>query len=408
MCRSKWKRKTLTAAVMFSVTCGWAQTKVVTLDLTPYGVMTDAELSVLHTIAGYIVAGPPGGIAWGGVGTLAIDSAGYVYVGLPIWASGYAPKNPVRGTGDKFRVLAVNVASGGKVERTMDFPSESLDRLALHLADDGTLLVFANDALMRVGSNGRPTAQLAVPNEQKQVDNWDVDISTTGGTLRLRLNNQHTIVVNAKTLAVEKQCQEKEEEDDTGTMTDDLELSSRSTGTSPNPSNGLERETFCEKGSILSSFGKINFVPAIVSDNQFLAIEEGSMALRKLSGETVWTSNPPAPLLFDTREGRYEVNRDSGTYEGRYELSRDGSRVTIQLLRVAQYQPPETQETRPMQVEDSVGVWDVATGRLVGEVPLLGHTTDRFFNPDSKTAVSPDGKLLAVLEEGVLTVWRVE
>jgi hypothetical protein len=402
MCRSKWKQKTLTAAVMFSVTCGWAQTKVVTLDLTPYGVMTDAELNVLHPIPdpppkykGYMIAGPPDGIAWGGVGALAIDSTGYVYVGLPIWASGNAPKNPVRGTGDKFRVLAVNAASGGKVERTMDFPSKSLDRLALHLADDGTLLVFANDALMSVGSNGRPTAQLAVPNEQKQFDLWDVDISTTGRTLRLRLNSQHTIVVNAKTLAVEKDCQENEEEDDTGTMTDDLELSSRSTGTSPNTANGLERETFCEKGSILSSFGKISFVPAIVSDNQFLAIEEGSMALRELSGETVWTSNPPAPLILDT-------------YEGRYELSRDGSRVGIQLMRVAQYQPPETIQTTPKTVEDSVGVWDVATGRLVAKVPLLGHTTDRFFNPDSQIAISPDGKLLAVLEDGMLSVWRVE
>jgi hypothetical protein len=234
-----------------------------------------------------------------------------------------------------------------------------------------------------------------VPNEQKQFDLWDVDISTTGRTLRLRLNSQHTIVVNAKTLAVEKDCQENEEEDDTGTMTDDLELSSRSTGTSPNTANGLERETFCEKGSILSSFGKISFVPAIVSDNQFLAIEEGSMALRELSGETVWTSNPPAPLILDT-------------YEGRYELSRDGSRVGIQLMRVAQYQPPETIQTTPKTVEDSVGVWDVATGRLVAKVPLLGHTTDRFFNPDSQIAISPDGKLLAVLEDGMLSVWRVE
>ncbi len=402
MCRSKWKRKILTAAVMFSVTCGWAQTKVLTLDLTPYGVMTDAELNVLHPIPdpppkykGNLVAGPPDGIAWSGVGALAIDSAGYVYVGLPIWASGDAPKNPVRGTGDKFRVLAVNVASGGKVERTMDFPSKSLDRLALHLADDGTLLVFANDALMRVGSNGRPTAQLAVPNEQKRFDVWDVDISTTGRTLRLRLNNQHTIFVNAKTLAVEKQCQENEEDYDTGTMTDDLELSSSSTGKSPDTALGLEQKTFCEKGSILGSFGKISFVPEIVSNEQFLAVEEGSMALRELSGETVWTSNPPAPLILDT-------------YEGRDELSHDGSRVAIQLMRVAQYQPPETIQTTPRKVEDSVGVWDVATGRLVGEVPMLGHTTNRFFNPVSQIAVSPDGKLLAVLEDGMLSVWRDE
>jgi hypothetical protein len=114
-----------------------------------------------------------------------------------------------------------------------------------------------------------------------------------------------------------------------------------------------------------------------------------------LSGETVWTSNAPAPLILDT-------------YEGRDELSRDGSRVAIQLMRVAQYQPPETIQTTPKEVEDSVGVWDVATGRLVGEVPMLGHTTNRFFNPVSQIAVSPDGTLLAVLEDGMLCVWKVE
>jgi hypothetical protein len=70
-------------------------------------------------------------------------------------------------------------------------------------------------------------------------------------------------------------------------------------------------------------------------------------------------------------------------------------------MRIAQYQPPETTQTTPRTVEDSVGVWDLVSGDLVGEVPLLGHTTDRFFNPDAQIALSPDGKLLSVLEDGV-------
>jgi hypothetical protein len=65
------------------------------------------------------------------VGALAVERAGKIYVGLPIWASGYAPKNAARGTGDKFRVLVVNATSGGKVEYTMDFPTKSLGRIAL-------------------------------------------------------------------------------------------------------------------------------------------------------------------------------------------------------------------------------------------------------------------------------------
>ena len=401
MLGSKWTQVAITAALGISLGRGWAQTKVATLDLTPYGVMTQAELNVQNPIPdpppqykGYTVAGPPDGIAWSGVGTVAIDAAGKVYVGLPIWASGYAPKNPVRGTGDKFRLLVVNGGTG-KVEGNTDFPSKSLDRLALHLADDGTILVFANDSLMRVASNGKPTTKLAVPNEQKRFDLWEVDISTTGRTLRLRLNNQHTMFVNAKTLTVAKQCQEATEDDDMGTMTDYLELTRRSIPKSPNNDSGLDRETFCGKAEMLDAFGTVSYYPAVLNDNQFLAIAPGAMALRKLSGETVWSTNPPTSLTIEN-------------YDGHDELSRDGSRVALRLMRTAQYQPPETIQTEPKTVEDSVGVWDVATGHLLSDVPLLGHTTDRFFNPISQIALSPDGKLLAVLEDGVLTVWRID
>src|ERR1035441_3972825 len=68
---------------------------------------------------------------------------GMVYVGLPVWTTGYAPKNSVRGTSDKLRVLVVNAEADGRVERTMDFPTQSLNRLDLRLAADGKLLVLA-------------------------------------------------------------------------------------------------------------------------------------------------------------------------------------------------------------------------------------------------------------------------
>jgi hypothetical protein len=87
--------------------CARAQTKLLTLDLTPYGVMTQAELSVQYPIpnppagqAGYTTSGPLGGIAWSGVGEVVIDGHERVYVGLPIWTSGAAPKNALRGAGD--------------------------------------------------------------------------------------------------------------------------------------------------------------------------------------------------------------------------------------------------------------------------------------------------------------------
>jgi hypothetical protein len=374
--------------------------------------MTQVELNVQHPIPdpppkykGYTTSGPPGGIAWSGVGTLAVDRAGKIYVGLPIWASGYAPKNAARGTGDKFRVLVVNPAKGGKIEHIMDFPTRSLDRIALQLAADGTMLVLADDKLMRVGTDGRPTSQLNVPNEQKEFELWGVEASTTGRTLRIWLNDKHTMVVDTKTLAVIKECRTVSEDNDTGTLTDNIELSSQSVAKFPDPARGLERQAFCEKRARLEKFGDIDFVPAVLDDEQFLGIEEGTIALRRLTGETVWTSKAPEALILDT-------------YEDRDELSRDGNRVALRLMRKAQYHHPDTMNpddirngtwnrTTTETVEDSVGVWEVASGKLVGAIPLLGHTGTRFFEPNAQIALSPDGKLLGVLEDGILTVWTM-
>ena len=410
--RKCWSRQiVLSAAVGLGLSCGWAQTRIATLDLKPYGVMTQAELNVQHPIPdppperkGYTTSGPPGGIAWSGVGTLAVERAGKIYVGLPIWASGYAPKNAARGTADKFRVLVVNATSGGKVEYTMDFPTKSLGRIALQLAADGTMLVLADDKLMRVGTDGIPTSQLNVPNEQKEFELWGVETSTTGHTLRIWLNDKHTMVVNTKTLAVVKECRTVSGDNDTGTFTDSIELSSQSVAKFPDPAKGLERQAFCEKRERLQQFGQIDFWPAVVNDEQFLAIEEGAMTLRRLSGETVWTSKAPEGLILDTYDD---------------ELSRDGSRVALRLMRKAQYHHPDTMNpddirngtwnrTTTEKVEDSVGVWNVASGKLAGVIPLLGHTEGRFFEPNAQIALSPDGKLLAVLEDGMLTVWRMD
>src|ERR1039458_6931313 len=170
-----WKRAVLAGMLGLGTSCGWAQTKVMTVPLQPYGWMSEEELSIQHPDPdreGWLISGPPGGIAWRGVGEVAVDGHGRVYVGLPIWASGAAPKRAARGGGDKLRVLVLNAGVKGAVERKMDFPTQSLDRLDLRLAADGALLLVANDKLMRLGADGRPTAELELPNNQKEYEPW--------------------------------------------------------------------------------------------------------------------------------------------------------------------------------------------------------------------------------------------
>lgn len=356
-----WRRAVLAGMLGLGTRYGWAQTKVMTVSLRPYGWMSQEELSVQHPNPereGWLISGPPGGMAWRGVGEVAVDAQGRVYVGLPIWASGAAPKSAARGVGDKLRVLVLNAGVKGAVERTMDFPTRSLDRLDLRLAADGALLLVADDKLMRLGADGRPTAELALPNTQKEYEPWYLQSSATGRTIRIRFNYKTSMLVDTQTLTVLKRCQESDDMNDTGGMTDDLELASQVETTEPNATYGLEREVFCEKRERLRQFGDITFSPSIVDDERFLAIGRETIALEKMSGETLWTGRAPVVRML-------EENR----------LSRDGSRVAVRLLRGELYHEPvnwdengspakvfeQVQFTRPrtreVEIEDSVAVW---------------------------------------------------
>jgi hypothetical protein len=401
-----------------------AQTKVATVSLKPYGCMSQQELDRDHPAPdrkGWITSGPPGGIAWGGVGDVVVDGHDRVYVGLPIWTTGYAPKSTLRGTGDKLRVLVVNASAGAKlegipVERIMDFPTRSLDRLDLRLAADDTPIVVAGDKLMRLGVDGKPTAQLALPDLQKEFEVWDLKSSTTGRTIRVELNYKSRLLVDAQTLAVLQRCQENSDGNDQGSMTDDLELSSEVETTSPDITRGLEQGTFCQKRERLRQFGNISFVPALVDDRRFLAIDHTSISLRKVTGETLWTAKAPAGRVLSA-------------WESEEQLSRNGNRVALRILRPYQYQEPVDfhrygqqapqllraqfsrngePRTKTLELEDTIAVWDTASGRLVANVPVQEPEGDLNFKVDCTFALSPDGSLLAILQDGVLVLWKLE
>lgn len=93
MLRRGWRGAAWTVALAIAQYSGWAQTKAATVELKPYGVITQPELDKMHPLddprpqyKGYVTSGPPGGIAWRGVGALASDGGGMLYVGLPVWA----------------------------------------------------------------------------------------------------------------------------------------------------------------------------------------------------------------------------------------------------------------------------------------------------------------------------------
>ena len=399
----------LTAALTLFVNRAWAQTKLVTVSLAPYGVMTQAELDKQHPVLnpppeekGFVTSGPPGGIAAWGVGLLAVDRGNRIYVGLPIWAADFAPKNPLRGTGNKLRLVAVD--SSAKVAWSTDFPTKSLYRIDLGLAADGEPLIFAGDKLMRLGADGKPGKALSVPNEDdEQFPVWNLNLSTTGRTLRIIPVEKHTVVVDTNTLSVIKDCH-PDSDIDFGTMTDDLELTLRNVGEKPNVSSKLTQHAFCEKKNVaeLSATDQSEYVS--IDDRQFLAIAEKNLSLRQLGGKTAWTASYPAGLTTDNHDRRAQ-------------LSRDGGRVAIALVKQFQYHLDTMNPTdirngtwdqlHTDSLEDSIGIWDVDTGHLVGVVPLKGHTEHRSDTPYTQFALSPDGKLLAVLEDGELTAWRL-
>jgi hypothetical protein len=129
-----------------------------------------------------------------------------------------------------------------------------------------------------------------------------------------------------------------------------------------------------------------------------------------MSGETVWTAKAPAGQTF-----------------GEDQLSRDGSRVAIRTLRPQVFSVPQSLEgkrarpvlrraqwnrfqrptTRTDDVEVGIEVLDVASGRMVGQVKIQEPDPDMEYKPGASFALSPDGRLLAVLQDGVLVVTRI-
>jgi hypothetical protein len=406
--RSDFIRKPLFAAVGLVCLAGaQAQTKLLTLDLTPYGVMTQAELRVQYPLPnpppgqeGYTTSGPPGGIAWSGVGALAIDGQDHIYVGLPIWTSGAAPENVLRGKADKLRVLVVTATDASAMPRTIDFPSRSLDRLDLRVAPDDTLLVLADDQLMRVGADGRAIAKIAIPNQQRGNEGWYVSASNSGRTLRLRVNDTFLMLVDSRTLSVRKRCQAATSLIDEGTLTDDFELYSRLMG---HPSTwALLRQPFCGKSEPLAGFAAINFVPTVVDDTRFLAVAAGTIALRTLTGQTLWSGKAPKDRSLESGEGQPLV-------------SREANRVAVRLFKTIQVRQPDSlsiedqvkgtwDKTRTVQVDDAIAVWDLSNGQLVAQVPV---PPGKDYEPNAQFALSPNGHLLTTLKLGTLTVWRL-
>ena len=153
-------------------------------------------------------------------------------------------------------------------------------------------------------------------------------------------------------------------------------------------------------------------MPSLVDDTHFLAIARDKLALRKLTGETVWTRRAPGG-----RSLQAELAQDR--------LSRDGRRVAVRLLRAVVCQEPvnwdrsrtpgkifhEVQFRRPgtrtVEIEGSIAVWEAASGRLLAQVPVQNLEGDRKFKLNSSFALSPDGRLLAVLQDGLLALWKL-
>jgi len=83
--------------------------------------------------------------------------------------------------------------------------------------------------------------------------------------------------------------------------------------------------------------------------------------------------------------------------------------VAVKVLRPVEHRKPESLHSDTVEVEDQIAVWDVATGRLAGQAPIQADdSASMFYKAGSAFALSPDGRLLAVLQDGLLVVWNLE
>jgi len=321
---------------------------------------------------------------------IGIDGSGRVYVGFSVRGE---PKLHERGEASNiFRVLSVNPLKQ-RVERTLDFPTQSMKRVGVYVTTTDALLVAANDRLQLLGESGTATATYdAPPILSKYVNTWIVEQSPSGKTLLFRPDDHTLSFISTESLSPIARCKLTDPRNDYDTFNDSMMVKVYQIDYAP--SNELVKAELCGTSERLWYLGGQLYYPFFLDETTLLETEftpspGWDIAVQKTDGKILWTDRMPGP---------FEVV----SYGGFFTSARDGSRFAITVNEIHRGNSALMINSKIVSV--SVVIYDAQTGQKKGQV--------KFQKPNSfigyELALSPTGDMLAILKDDMLEVWKVQ
>ena len=362
-------------------TVGWVDPYKQTPPMTkqaPQRSASDNSVGIMESMARSVQYDPDLGVAYSQM--LAIDPAGQVYFGFGVKGDG-------PDAAKTFHVVTLD-GQHGAVVRRMAMPTPALDRTAVLLAGDGSLLVVAGDRVQQVKNDGTIGNSIPIPPQPDINPGLWVKQSPSGKTLLLTTDEKTFQFVRADTLATVAEC--RTENDEVDELNDNLGLSMEDT---KGPYFELHLGPFCGQMRLLwtLSSGRSSSVH-LLDDGTVL--EVGSQVVRRLTSadKALWHWKAPGET----------VPEDKG---GAAAISRNGGRMAVRLTGFRMLRSPGCMECTGPEFEDwnvAIVVLDLATGRQVASLPQEHNNESRL-----AFALSPNGKRLAVMRGGVLEMWAL-
>jgi hypothetical protein len=310
---------------------------------------------------------------------LIIDPSGQVIVGF-----GNKGEGPDKAK--VFHVVTLDEKAGTAVRR-LEMPTPKLDRTAVLLNNDGTLLMVAADRVQQVKADGTLGDSVAIPPQPPINPRLRLSLSPTGKTLMMTTDDEAFRFIRTDTLATLADCR---------TKNDEVEVINDSRGLSMEDTSGpyfeLHSGPFCgPMRKLWTLSGDRSSSVHLLEDGT--VVEIGAQAVRRLTltEKTLWSWKASGALVVEDVGG-------SG-------ISRDETRLAVELTAFKMLRSPGCMEcTGPESESWIVGivVLDASTGKLVATIPLDHASQNRL-----AVALSPDGRKIAILNGGVLELWAL-
>jgi hypothetical protein len=369
---------TLTLFVLFeAVQCVYAQTMLYSVRLRDYGYVRHNVRFDKHEADAASTR------------HVGIDGSGRVYLGFSIWGE---TKLHERGEANNtFRVLSVNPVKQS-VERTFDFPTQSVNRVGVYVTANDALLVAANDRLQLLDNNGTATATYDVPpTRSKYTEFWIIDESPSGKTLLFRPGSRTFSFISTETLSPIARCKLTDYRNDYDTFNDSMMVKVYQIDYAP--SNELVKAQLCGTSERLWYLGNQFYYPKFLDETNLLetgfAPSPGwNIAVQKTDGKILWTDRLTGPFAIVSYGGFLTSTRDGSRFAITVNEVHGGNRVLMINSKI---------------VSVSVVIYDARTGEKKGQV--------KFKKPNSflgfELALSPSGDMLAILKDDRLDVWKI-